>query len=279
MVDRIQIGNVEIVALIDMVPPARDPTVFIPSVPREAWEPYEDEVLEGGMLQLYYGCFIVRSEGKNILVDTGMGPGPHPHLEGRTGDLLGQLAREGLAPEDVNIVLHSHLHPDHVGWNIDYSGDNPKPYFPNARYLGPKKDWEHFMQPDVLPNAPHITQNIVPLDDLGLIEFIEGEHQVTGEVTTMDTPGHTPGHQVTIISSHGAKAAIIGDLIHNPVQIQEPDWCAGVDTDKDASRASRKAFLDLAVRENLVVAAGHFHPQRHIGKIVELRSRRYWQVL
>ena len=279
MVDKIQVGNVEIVAVIDMVPPAREPTVFIPSVPREAWEPYEDEVLENGMLQLYYGCFVVRSEGKTILIDTGMGPGPHAHLEGRSGDLLGQLALKEVNPEDVDIVLHSHLHPDHVGWNVDSSGDSPKPYFPNARYMGPKKDWEHFMQPEILPNAPHITQNVVPLNELGLMEFIEGEHQVTGELTTLDTPGHTPGHQVPLISSQGEKAAIIGDLIHNPVQIHEPDWCAGVDTDKDDSRASRKAFLERAERDDLIVAAGHFHPERHIGKVVRLEGRRYWQVL
>jgi glyoxylase-like metal-dependent hydrolase (beta-lactamase superfamily II) len=279
LVDKIRVGNVEITAVIDMVPPAREPTMFIPYVAREAWEPYEEEVLEDGMLQLYYGCFFVRSEGKTILIDTGMGPGPHPHLDGKTGDLMGQLSREGVKPEDVDIVLHSHLHGDHVGWNVDYSGDSVKPYFPNARYLGPKKDWEHFTQPDVLPTAPQITQNVVPLNDLGLIEFIEGEYQVTGELTTLDTPGHTPGHQVTLISSQGEKAAIIGDLIHNPVQIYEPDWCAGVDTDKDASRASRKAFLDRAERDDLVVAAGHFHPERHIGKVVRLEGRRIWQAL
>ena len=84
---------------------------------------------------------------------------------------------------------------------------------------------------------------------------------------------------MTLISSQGEKAAIIGDLIHNPVQIHEPDWCAGVDTNKDDSRASRKAFLERAEKDDLIVAAGHFHPERHIGKVVRLEGRRYWQVL
>ena len=95
MADTIQVGNVEIVAVLDMVPPPRDPTIFIRDYPREAWAPYEDEVLENGLLQLYYGSFFVRSQGKIILVDTGMGPGPHAHLENRTGDLIGQMQREG----------------------------------------------------------------------------------------------------------------------------------------------------------------------------------------
>ncbi len=166
MADKIQVGNVEIVAVLDMVPPPRDPTIFIRDYPREAWAPYEDEVLENGLLQLYYGSFFVRSQGKTVLVDTGMGPGPHAHLENRTGDLIGQMRAKGVGPDDVDVVIHTHLHPDHVGWNVDSSGDADKPYFPKAQYLGPRKDWEHFMQPDVLPDAPHITQNVIPLNDL-----------------------------------------------------------------------------------------------------------------
>ena len=162
---------------------------------------------------------------------------------------------------------------------MDESGDAAAPYFPNARYLGPLKDWEHFMQPEVLPTAPHISQNVIPLNDLGLIEFIEDGHNVTDEITTLETPGHTPGHQVILVSSQGERAAIIGDLIHNPVQIHEPDWCAFVDTNPDDTRRSRKAFMDRAERENMVVAAGHFHPERHIGRFARLEGRRYWQAM
>ena len=279
MADSVRVGNAEIVAVMDMVPPPREPTAFIPDVPREAWEPYADEVLEDGMFQLYFGCFFIRSQGKTVLVDTGMGPGPHPHLGDRTGDLMGELSRLGVRPQDVDVVVHTHLHGDHVGWNVDSSAGSPRPYFPGASYLVPRKDWEHFTDPEVLPGAPHITSNVLPLHEQGLIELVDGGHHVTDEITTLETPGHTPGHQVILISSAGERAAIIGDLIHNPVQIHEPDWCAGVDTDKPASRRSRRSFLELAEREGLVVAAGHFHPERHIGRVMRLQGRRYWQSL
>ena len=279
MTDMIRVGNVEIVAVLDMVPPPRDPTIFIREQPREAWAPYEDEVLENGMLQLYYGSFFVRSGGQTVLVDTGMGPGPHAHLENRTGNLLGALSDAGVKADDIDIVIHTHLHPDHVGWNVDSSGDSNRPYFPRARYLGPRKDWEHFTRPEVLPTAPHITKNVIPLDDLGLIDFIDDGYNVTDEITTLETPGHTPGHQVILVSSRGEKAAIIGDLIHNPVQIYEPDWCAFVDTSPDDTRRSRKSFMDRAEREDMIVAAGHFHPDRHIGKFVRIEGRRYWQAM
>ena len=213
------------------------------------------------------------------MVDTGMGPGPHPERGNRTGDLLNQLKLHGASPEDIDIVVHTHLHADHVGWNLDLSGDTPKPYFPKARYLVPRMDWEHFTRPDVLASAPHVKDNVVPLEGLGLMELVDEGHNVTDGLTTLATPGHTPGHQVILISSQGEKAMIVGDAIHSKVQVQEPDWCAGVDTNKDDSRRSRHALLERAENEGYVIAAGHFHPHDHIGKIITMEGRRFWQVL
>ena len=116
----------------------------------------------------------------------------------------------------------------------------------------------------MLPTAPHVSQSVIPLDDLGLVEFIDDGHSVTDEITTLETPGHTPGHQVILVSSGGERAAIVGDLIHNPVQIHEPDWCAFVDTSPEDTRRSRRAFMDRAEGEEMIVAAGHFHPDRHL---------------
>ena len=116
MTDRVSIGNVEALAFIDMVPPPYAPTEFFPHVPLEAWEPYKSDHLENGQLQLYYGCFALRSQGRVVLVDTGMGPGPHPTRGNRRGDLLNRLKLQSVNPEDVSIVVHTHLHHDHVGW-------------------------------------------------------------------------------------------------------------------------------------------------------------------
>ena len=122
MQESITVGNVEIIALIDMVPPPRQPKDFFPDVQSGLWEPYRDDVLESGMIQLYYGCFVVRSSGKIIMVDTGIGPGPHLTRGGMEGKLMGELGRVGIKPYEVDSVIHSHLHFDHVGWNIDCSG-------------------------------------------------------------------------------------------------------------------------------------------------------------
>ncbi|MGH2543596.1 MAG: MBL fold metallo-hydrolase, partial [Ardenticatenaceae bacterium] len=168
-------------------------------------------------------------------------------------------------------------HADHVGWNLDLSGANPRPYFPNARYLVPRVDWEHFIEPENLKNAPWVRDSVLPLESLGLMDFFEDGHNVTGEVTTLATPGHTPGHHAILVSSQGHKAMIVGDVLHSKVQIQEPGWCAGVDTNKADSKRSREDLLKRAESEGYFVAAGHFHPSEHLGRVVRMQGSRYWQ--
>ncbi|PKB72861.1 MAG: hypothetical protein BZY75_04975 [SAR202 cluster bacterium Io17-Chloro-G7] len=289
MADQITVGNVEIMAVMDMIPPPRPSERMFPDVTGDDWAPYQD-ILEKGQIQLYYGVWVVRSQGQTILVDTGMGPGPHEHLDNRTGNLYEEL-RPILIPADrlnntnvgpsdeVTIVVHTHLHGDHVGWNIRYSGGMPAPNFRRARYLVPKLDWDYFNQPEILEERPYIKTQVLPLQRLRKMDLIEGEYNITDEVSTLPTPGHTPGHQAILISSQGEKAMIVGDVLHSKAQVYEPSWTAGVDTDKEASRRSRAALLDRAQAEGYVVAAGHFHPDDNIGKVVIKDGKRFWQVL
>ena len=146
-------------------------------------------------------------------------------------------ANTNVSPSDeVDTVIHTHLHGDHVGWNVRYTGGMPAPNFRRARYLVPKLDWEHFTKPEVLEAHPSIKTQVMPLQRLRKMDLIEGEHSVTGEVTTLPTPGHTPGHQAVLISSQGEKAMIAGDVLHTKAQVYEPAWTAGVDVDKEMSR-------------------------------------------
>ena len=111
------------------------------------------------------------------------------------------------------------------------------------------------------------------------MELFEGEHNITDEVSTLPTPGHTPGHQAILIASQGKKAMIAGDVLHSKAQVHEPSWTAWVDVDKDASRRNREALLDRAETEGYVVAAGHFHPSDNLGMVVRQDGRRYWQAV
>ena len=275
MNDDFSVGAVKIGAVLDMIPPPRAASDFFPDVTEEDWAPYRDDVLVDGKVQLYYGHFFVRSQGKTILVDTDMGPGPHPTRGNRKGDLLNELARHGVQPGDVDVVVHTHLHADHVGWNLDRSGATTRPYFPNARYLAPKTDWDHFIRSENLPNAPWVRDSVIPLDELGILDFFDGEHVITNEITTLPTPRH----HLVLVSSQGQRAMIVGDALHSKVQVTEPGWCAGVDTNKADSTRSREDLLQRAESGDYIVASGHFHPDEHVGRVVLAEGRRYWQSL
>ena len=279
MAARVTIGDVEVLLLIDMVPPPYGSLDFFHDLTEESWGPYRDDCLEDGAVQLYYGCFALRSKGRVIMVDTGMGPGPHPTRGNRTVDLLNLLAKEGVAPEDVDTVVHTHLHMDHVGWNVTWDGRTPRPTFPRARYLAPRADWDYFTRPEAMKKFPCIEQSVTPLESMGALELIEGEHSITPEVTTLPTPGHTPGHVAVLVTSRGEKGVMVGDALHSKVQVQEPDWCARADIDKDRGLQSRRALLDRAESEGLLVAAGHFRPGDQFGRVVRLEGRRHWQVV
>ena len=290
MAEKITIGDYEVTAVIDMVPPPRQTGAMFPEVPESAWGEYGD-ALEEGQLQLYYGVFVVRSEDMVVLVDTGMGPGPHPSRGNLTGDLYERLRPIMLPPnvdihntnvspsDQVNYVVHTHLHADHVGWNLRYSGGMPAPNFRRARYVIPKPDYDYYSQPEILAENPHVQQQIMPLRRLRLQQIVEGEHEVTEGIATMPAAGHTPGHQVVLVQSGGQKAMLVGDLLHSIAQVSEPSWCAAVDYDKAQSQANRERLLEKAEREDWVVAAGHFPPGQQIGKVVTEGGKRRWRSL
>jgi glyoxylase-like metal-dependent hydrolase (beta-lactamase superfamily II) len=271
------------------VPPPRVPSAMFPDVPASAWGNYKG-TLEDGQLQLYYGVFVVLSQGKTILVDTGMGPGPHPERGNRTGNLY-ELVSDVLLPPDnrrntnvspsdqVNFVVHTHLHADHVGWNLRYSGGMPAPNFRRARYLISKPEYDYYTEEKMLEQSPHVQRQIIPLRRLRLQQIIEGEYAITDEVSVVPAPGHTPGHQVVLINSEGQKGMIVGDLLHSIAQVSESSWCAGVDYDKAQSAASREKLLGQAEQEGWIVGAGHFPPGKQVGKVVREGNKRRWQPL
>ena len=277
--DRIRIGNVEVLALLDMVPPQYEQTEFFPGVPAEAWKGEAVTHLEGGKLQLYYGCYALRAGGRVIMVDTGKGPGPHPDRGNRRGDLLNEMRRQGVEPAEVDVVVHTHLHADHVGWNVTMVDGQPRPTFPKARYLVPRGDWDYFRQPEVLKDHPQITDNVLPLEGLGAMELIDSDHTLAPEVSTIATNGHTPDHLNVVITSQGEKAAIVGDMLHSSVQVGEPGWCSRADVDPVQAEATRRAMLERFEQEEFVVAAGHFRPEWRFGSVVRLRGRQYWRPL
>ncbi|HEY5625239.1 MAG TPA: MBL fold metallo-hydrolase, partial [Dehalococcoidia bacterium] len=178
---------------------------------------------------------------------------------------------KGVPPDDVDIVLHTHLHPDHVGWNM--SGDAPT--FPNARYFAPRADWDYFN--GALAANPQMGQ-VIPLNDMGRLELYDGEITITSEVTTLPTPGHTPGHCSVLVNSDGEKVLIMGDVAHHPAQADRPEWSSGFDLDGSLAATTRKKMMDRLVEEGLLAAFCHF-PGDGFGRISESAGKRVFQAL
>lgn len=274
----IRVGNVEIMALSD----GRlefDLCDFFPAIPPNDWQPYESHLTREHRVRFNLGSYLIRSDGRMLLVDTGLGPRPADAPEAAWGQLLDDFRANGVRPDEVDMVVMTHLHRDHVGWNLRAEGGRYVPTFPNARYWMSARDWEVCHEPAVqaarFPNAPTC---VWPLAELGLVELMQGERSLTRELTAVPTPGHTPGHMSILITSQGERALVLGDAAHSPVQIQEPDWVSRADMDPELTRQTRRKLLERLEHEEIIVAAGHF-PAPGFGRIVRLEGRRYWRGL
>lgn len=275
--NRIRIGNVDILSLSDGLLEF-DLCNFFPTIPQDQWQPYEAHLTEEHHVRFNLGSYLIRSEGKTILVDTGLGPKPVDGPEVAWGHLLNDFTAHAVRPEEVDMVVMTHLHRDHVGWNLLQQGDKYVPTFPNARYWMSAIDWETCHKPEVRDRFPNAPTCVWPLADLGLIEFMHGEHAITNALTAIPTPGHTPGHVSILVTSQGERALVLGDAAHNPAQLDQPDWVSRADMDPEVTKQTRRTLVDRLEREQIVVAAGHF-PAPGFGKVVRLQGRRVWQVV
>lgn len=279
MATRVPVGDAEIVGLVDRQH-RLSPEWHYPAVPEEAWEPYREILTDEAFALLNFRAFLVRADGRTILIDTGWGPKHAPPGAVATpARLLEEMAEVGATIDDVDLVVFTHLHADHVGWNLDY-GDSeentPEPRFANARYLVPALDWAHYNRVEQM--HPNIREQALPLGDLGVLDTFDGEHQVSASLRALPTHGHSPGHSSFVLSSGGEHCFVLGDLAHHPIIGTETEWVHRFDFDPEQARAQRERVIDELERDGTLIAAGHF-PQPGFGRFVRVDGRREWRSL
>ena len=217
---------------------------------------------EKGKMILRIQALVVASGGTRIMVDTCVGNDkdrPTPLFDKLQTTFLADLVDAGFPPESIDVVVCTHLHVDHVGWNTTLVDGAWVPTFPDAQYLFGRVEYEHWAANDETALYGDVMgDSVTPIVEAGLATMVESDHRLTDEVWLEPTPGHTPGHHSIRITSDGATAVITGDMVHHPIQFPRVDLTSDADTDSAAAVATRRDSFARWEAEGALVIGTHF---------------------
>jgi glyoxylase-like metal-dependent hydrolase (beta-lactamase superfamily II) len=278
VVDRIRLGTAAVTRVIEL--PVDLPLTVFPQTPESAWHDLAPEYSPTFWTDQHWRAamqsWVVEVDGLTVVIDTGVGNGRDrpamPPLDHLDTDFLGELERAGVAPESVDVVINTHVHTDHVGWNTKWDGDSWVPTFPNARYVVPEADYRYFhpdnasARPTARTEAEQARQDaslivwadsVLPVDEAGQIELWSTDHQISECLRLRPAPGHTPGSSVVWLDA-GKPAVFVGDLTHSPMQLHRPSDACAFDEDFEAAAVTRKRVLTDASRRRAAVIPAHY---------------------
>lgn len=218
-----------------------------------------------GKLKALVQSFLIRSNGKNILIDTCNGNGKNrptcPTWGNLNTDFLHTLNETGVKESDIDVVICTHLHFDHVGWNTKKENKAWIPTFPNAKYLFNEDEfnyWKQKPEKEVDDDKFAFDDSVSPIVEAGLSQVVNSNYRIDKNISLISTPGHTPGHISVVIESDGKKAIISGDFLHHPCQLENPEWTMLADTLPDKALKTRKEMLEKLVDTKVLFIGTHF---------------------
>jgi glyoxylase-like metal-dependent hydrolase (beta-lactamase superfamily II) len=209
-----------------------------------------DRMEADGMVLAPYNCLLVRVGSEVVLVDAGLGRYEHP-FGGAGGRLEEELRRTGLAPDQIDTVVVTHGHPDHIGGLCGDSG----PRFGRARHIISRTEWGLWAEDGRLADPETVAHDqIPPVEEAGLIELVDAPVEVADGVRLLPAPGHTPGQLAVEL---GAGALYLADVVVDELHVERPDWTMEFDADPVPTVETRRRLLGRAAAEHLSVAASH----------------------
>ena len=230
---------------------------------------------DGETLALPMLTFVIRTGGKTVLVDTGIGPTlgslGRSGFGGTVGHLPRGLKEASIDPANVDAVVFTHLHADHIGWNVRDRDGKPVPMFPNADYIVSTTEWAFWSSTE----SRDIARNVRTIESAGQLRTVGDGFEPAPGVSMLSTPGHTPGHCSVLVVAEGAGCVITGDAAHHPAEFEDPELQPPYDSDPELAKESRLALAERAERDGLIVAGGHF-PAPNAGTLVQVEGNRRW---
>ncbi len=250
---------------------------FLPSLSRElldenrSW--LEPSALDPatGMAVLCFQSYVVKTPHHTVLVDSCIGNDkvrPTREAWNRKSDdhYMRALAAAGVDVDDVDFVMCTHLHADHVGWNTRLDNGRWVPTFPKARYLFSKKEYDYWAGEHARTPLDAIADSVLPVIEANKAELVTSDHALDDHIRLMPTPGHTPDHFAVCLGRGGDLAVMTGDLIHSPIQARYPDLVMRVDYDQKQASATRRSFLERYCDTPTLCCTMHF-PSPSVGHV------------
>lgn len=252
---RFKVGDFDCIAATDGLAPREDARfLFRNPSDEELGQVLKSHNLQPNHIPSSVTCLTIDTGQNRILIDTGFGAEVRPGM----GKLLGNLQAEDIQLEDIDTVILSHGHPDHIGGSTN---DDGRPNFPNARYMMWKTEWDYWTSEETLAQVPEVRakfarENLFPLQDR--FDLIKHEEEIRPGIRAISAPGHSPGHMIVEISSANEKLFFFADTALHPIHLEHPDWFAVVDNNPEQVLPTRHRLFNLAATEQALVLGYHF---------------------
>ena len=276
----VKVGAATVRRVEESYEPNFDAKMFFPDWKPEVVQQHRDWLMpahyeeSSNSLKLSVHSWLLTSGGKRILIDTCVGnhkSRPHrPKWHLMETPYLARLKAAGVEPEQVDMVMCTHLHVDHVGWNTRLENGKWVPTFKNAKYLFAKREYAHWENEHktkgLETNGGSFDDSVLPVVEAGKAVMIDSDHQPDPMLTIRDYPGHTPGSIAINLKDDGKLACFSGDIMHHPIQVYHPDWSSQFCSDQEMSARSRRKLLEDCVESNALLCPAHF-PGENAGYI------------
>ena len=275
-----RIGDFAVSQVVEFEGPAFSPEDFFPDFDPEVVRAHADllgpRLIDpaSGKLVFSFHSFVVKTGRHTILIDACLGNDKErptrPQWHRFRSSYLADLARAGVEPQDVDYVMCTHLHWDHVGWNTRLVDGRWVPTFPKARYVMARREFEAWQEThrhgEDTPHRTAFEDSVLPVVRSGQSLLVDDDYALEDGLWFESAPGHTPGNVVIHARSAGSQGLFMGDVLHHPIQLLKPEWSTRACSDLELSRQTRMRLVEEHADSGALILPAHF-PTPTIGRI------------